>query len=370
MKAFARPWAPLGAVLALLLAAGPSPAQQPPPAQRPLPAPKAAAPREAAPSNEAALRQRIEQLEEQLVDMQVVVGTLESLAKGASAPVGAGAPGRGNAGAAAALNAADAGRLDSLETQIQALTAQLESLQEQVRALGGRSGALPPTTSLASGDPPPKGGRPGPEALPPAGRDPPIKGGRPVPETLPPPGGRGGFGAVTVSPGGPRDDIDQLLAGQAAGAPAAAGAANAPSTATLPSLSASADSDVPPKQLYETAYGYLLQRDYGAAEAAFEDFLQRFPNDPLAGNAQYWLGESLYVRGQYRSAAGAFLKGYQNYGRNAKAPESLLKLAMSLQRLGQKDAACSSFNELVSKYPSAPAHVKTSAQAERQKSGC
>ena len=89
-----------------------------------------------------------------------------------------------------------------------------------------------------------------------------------------------------------------------------------------------------PKQLYETAYGYLLQRDYGAAEAAFDEFLRRHPNDPLAGNAQYWLGESLYVRGQYRAAAGAFLKGYQTYARSAKAPESLLKLAMSLQRLG------------------------------------
>src|SRR5690242_78351 len=261
MRVFAKPCAPLGAVLALFIAAAPGAAQQPPPPQRPppSPAPKAAAPRDAAPGGEAALRQRIEQLEEQLVDMQVVVGTLESLAKGASAPVGAGAPGRGNAGAAAALNAADAGRLDSLETQIQALTAQLESLQEQVRALAGRSGALPPSTSLASGDPPPKGCRP------------------PM-ETPPPAGGRGGFGAVTVSPGGARDDIDQLLANQPAGAPAPAGAA---STGMLPSLSGPPDSEVPPKQLYETAYGYLLQRDYAAAEAAFEDFLQRFPSDAL-----------------------------------------------------------------------------------------
>jgi tol-pal system protein YbgF len=124
------------------------------------------------------------------------------------------------------------------------------------------------------------------------------------------------------------------------------------------------------KQLYETAYGYLLQRDYGAAEAAFDEFLRRHPNDPLAGNAQYWLGESLYVRGQYRAAAGAFLKGYQTYAKSAKAPESLLKLAMSLQRLGQKDAACSSFSELTTKFPSAPAHVKTTAQTERQRAGC
>jgi TolA-binding protein len=43
---------------------------------------------------------------------------------------------------------------------------------------------------------------------------------------------------------------------------------------------------------------------------------------------------------------------------------------MSLQRLGQKDAACSSFFELSAKFPNAPAHVKGSAQLERQRAGC
>jgi TolA-binding protein len=43
---------------------------------------------------------------------------------------------------------------------------------------------------------------------------------------------------------------------------------------------------------------------------------------------------------------------------------------MSLQRLGQKDAACSSYNELTTKFPSAPTHVKTTAQTERQRAGC
>src|SRR5690606_34306974 len=122
-----------------------------------------------------------------------------------------------------------------------------------------------------------------------------------------------------------------------------------------------------PKQAYEAAYGYLLQQNYSAAESAFEDFLKRYPEDALAGNAQYWLGESLYVRGQYKAAASAFLKGYQTYQRSAKAPDSLLKLAMSLDRLGQKDAACSSFEELNSRFPNAPSHVKTRAQTERQR---
>ena len=67
-----------------------------------------------------------------------------------------------------------------------------------------------------------------------------------------------------------------------------------------------------------------------------------------------------------KQAAGAFLKGYQTYAKGSKAPDSLLKLAMSLERLGQKDAACSSFGELSSKFPTAPAHIKSKAQSERQ----
>jgi tol-pal system protein YbgF len=305
--------------------------------------PKASAPpREAAAGGDAALRQRIEQLEEQLVDMQVVVGTLESLARGVTAP----AAGRQVPGPAAAIGAADAGRLDGIETQIRALAAQLEQVQEQMRALAAGAGPLPQSAN----EPPGAAPRPG---------RPQIDASQAQPE-------RTGFGSVAVSPDVKKDEIDRIL-----NAPPLSGAPPpGPHVAAAPQPGAPAESDASPKQLYETAYGYLLQRDYGAAEAAFEDFLRRHPNDPLAGNAQYWLGESLYVRGQYRAAAGAFLKGYQTYNRSAKAPENLLKLAMSLQRLGQKDAACSSYNELATKFPSAPNHVKTAAQTERQRAGC
>jgi tol-pal system protein YbgF len=289
-------------------------AQQLPPGQRPAPPPAAAG----APAD-AGLQRRVEQLEEQLVDMQVVIGTLESLAKGGAAVSGGGAsPGGG------ALSAADAGRLDALETQIRALAAQLDNLQEQVRSLGGDRRGGP---------------------------------------------GAGGFGAVTVAPEAPKapkDDLDRVFPPTGSGAPPAR-----PAPAPPGSLAAKpAETEQPAQQLYERAYGLLLQKDYGTAEASFEDFLKRHPTHPLAGNAQYWLGETFYVRGQYRPAAAAFLKGYQDYARSQKAPETLLKLAMSLQRLGQKDAACSSYNEFATKFPNPPAHIKSLAQAERQRSGC
>jgi tol-pal system protein YbgF len=352
MTSITQRWLQLSVVAVLASSLGSlAAAQQPQPGQPPRvqtpPAaagPKATAPpREAAPAGDAALRQRIEQLEEQLVDMQVVIGTLESLARGTTAP--APAAGRQMPGPAAAIGAADAGRLDAIETQIRALAAQLEQVQEQVRALAAGAGSQP----QAATDPPGAAPRPG----------------RPQIDSSPAQPERTGFGSVTVSPDARKDEIDRIL-----NAPPPSGAPPGPHTAAVPQPGAPAEADASPKQLYETAYGYLLQRDYGAAESAFDEFLRRHPNDPLAGNAQYWLGESLYVRGQYRAAAGAFLKGYQTYSKSAKAPENLLKLAMSLQRLGQKDAACSSYSELATKFPSAPTHVKNTAQTERQRAGC
>jgi tol-pal system protein YbgF len=312
---------------------------------------KTEAPPSAAAGGEQALRQRVDQLEEQLVDMQVVIGTLESLAKsgGGAAPV----PMR-SAASGGGLGPSDAARLDGMETQIRALTAQIEQLAAQVQAGSATS---------RRGD---------------AGAD-----GRTTPGAAPAPSR---FGSTTVT-SGQGDPIGSLLSGSApprrdaaAGGPAdelrrepsspggySSEALSSPTAvAGLPAESGDAN----PKQLYETAYGYLLQQDYGAAEAAFDDFLKRFSTDSLAGNAQYWLGESFYVRGNYKAAAGAFLKGYQTYAKSSKAPDSLLKLAMSLDRLGQKDAACSSFSELNTRFPTAPPHIKSRAQSERQRLGC
>jgi tol-pal system protein YbgF len=292
---------------------------------------------------DAQLRQRVEQLEEQLVDLQVVIGTLESLAKSA----GVSAPSASFRGAPSSYSGSEAGRIDGLETQVRALTAQLEQLAEQVRALGGRQSA--------------------PSAAPPFGSRDPMADPRAVhaetgaPRPTAPPGASEvpGFGSTTVRPG-EADPIGHLLSDDAQGQ-----GANR-QTALAPPL----DHGGHPKQAYETAYGYLLQQNYGAAESAFDEFLKLYPNDPLAGNAQYWLGETHFVRGDYKSAASAFLKGYQSYSKSAKAPESLLKLAMSLDRLGQRDAACSSYTELGARFPAPPAHVKTRAQSERQRLGC
>lgn len=296
----------------------------------------AATPEKPSTGGDSALRSRVEQLEEQLVDLQVTIGTLESLARNAGGASPAAAASRAPIGGGD--GGAVASRVDGLEIQLRALVAQVEQLTDQVRTLNARRSSAPDQgeTRMA--------------AVPAAPSAPPLRPSAPAEPRAP-----GGFGSMTVTPGGGNDPIGGLIGEDQP----------KPTPAAVP-----AGDGGNPKQLYETAYGYLLQQNYGAAETAFEDFLARHPGDGLAGNAQYWLGESHFVRGQYKQAAGAFLKGYQTYSRSAKAPDSLLKLAMSLDRLGQKEAACTSYGELNTRFPNAPQNIRARAESERRRIGC
>ncbi len=124
------------------------------------------------------------------------------------------------------------------------------------------------------------------------------------------------------------------------------------------------------RESYDHAYGLILRRDYEGAQKAFSRFLEVHGSSGLAGNAQYWLGESFYARRQYRRAADAFLAGYTKYSRSSKAPGSLLKLGMTLFRLNQKNAGCASLGELSRKFPKASKAIKTRAARERRRAGC
>lgn len=272
------------------------------------------------------LRERVEQLEAQLVDMRVLIGTLQSLAQG-----GGGAA-RSNGSAPPVASGGDAGRLGILETQIRALTAQVERLSDRVRALGG-------------------------------GRD----GGT----SYVPRSSRETFGSTTVTPGvggNSGDRIGNLI--ERDRTQPSMPAPVAPSAPPLQPSIAPAPRDGQAQSAYENAYGLWLQRDYPAAQASFTQFLADHPKHKLAGHAQYWLGETFFALGKYNEAAQAFLKGYQSYGSSTMAPDSLLRLAMSLEKLGHVKAACSSLGELKQRFPQAPRGVLRRLAQQRQRLGC
>ncbi len=125
-----------------------------------------------------------------------------------------------------------------------------------------------------------------------------------------------------------------------------------------------------PKEEYDLAYGYVLQKNYGPAAQAFRDFLREYPSDRLTPEAQYWLGESLFDDQKYHDAAEAFLTVSTKYGTSAKAPDALLRLGQSLAALGEKEAACASLGEVLRKYPHASISVKQSVDREQKRVHC
>lgn len=135
---------------------------------------------------------------------------------------------------------------------------------------------------------------------------------------------------------------------------------------SIETVSLSPDS---PESLYERSNESLLRRQFGEAEAGFRTFIEKYPEHSLAGSAQYWLGETYYAQSDFRQAAQAFLQGYKQYPKSRRAADSLLKLGISLNRMGQKQQACASYEAVSSEYPKA-VEARKRAQAEAKRAGC
>jgi tol-pal system protein YbgF len=130
------------------------------------------------------------------------------------------------------------------------------------------------------------------------------------------------------------------------------------------------DYGLTPKEQYDRAFGLLRQANYEDAEKAFKNFIDKNPKDKLIDNAKYWYGETLYVRGRFDESAVAFAEAYQQNPQGSKAPDSLLKLAMSLANINKTPDACTTLVELKSKFPTASAAVRSRADEERNKLSC
>jgi len=121
---------------------------------------------------------------------------------------------------------------------------------------------------------------------------------------------------------------------------------------------------------YQAAYEQILSGDYASAEAGFAEYIANNPKSKRIADANFWLGESQYSQGKFNDAAKTFLDGYKSYGKSAKAPEMLLKLAMSLAKLDSKDTACATLRQVPKAYPKASRAVITKVASEQKRLAC
>jgi len=150
-------------------------------------------------------------------------------------------------------------------------------------------------------------------------------------------------GASTPQPGQPLPDGTNGANG--------AGATNLPAAPGAPAPQTQA----PPLQ--DTYQGGL--RDYNAAHydlasSEFGDVLQYYPNDDLAGNAQFYLGEIAYKQQKYKDAIKAYNAVLENFSGSPKAPAAQLRKGLALLQLSQRESGVHELRSLIQRYPQTP----------------
>ncbi|MCI4663534.1 MAG: tol-pal system protein YbgF [Neomegalonema sp.] len=247
--------------------------------------------------------------------------------------------------------AGDPAKVEALEAEVKRLQSEIERISfESRRALRSRDTQIDELLARISVLEKKAGVTPPPSAAPAA-----------TPAPTPAPAAKPSMSAVAAAPGA----LGELTT------PATPGAKSVTDAPIFEDGRKSATAVAPTKgATYESALEYLRARDLANAEKAFLGFIAANPKDPRVGEATYWLGETYYVRGQYPNAARSFLKSFKEHPTGAKAPDSLLRLGVTLAQLRQKAEACASFEQVSVRYPDAPASLLRRARVEAKRAGC
>lgn len=124
------------------------------------------------------------------------------------------------------------------------------------------------------------------------------------------------------------------------------------------------------KKSYDLALAALKSGKLEQAEEQFSNFITLYPKSTLQSNAYFWHGETFFKRGMFEKAAISYLKGYKGSPKGVKAPDSLLKLALSLGELKKKPEACNMLLKLESEFPNRAATSIKRTKDAKIKFGC
>jgi tol-pal system protein YbgF len=102
---------------------------------------------------------------------------------------------------------------------------------------------------------------------------------------------------------------------------------------------------------YRDAYETFHKGDLEGARRKFEAFLKQYPNTELSGNAQFWIGETYYLKKDYEKAILEYEKAIAKYPEGDKIPAAIFKQALAFLELGDKTNAKNLLKRVIEKYP-------------------
>ena len=187
-------------------------------------------------------------------------------------------------------------RLDTMSTQVQGLSDNLEEIKSRLGKLNQQLVDLQNTVQSVDAK---------------------ISGGSVPPGAAPASSPSGG--AIT----------------QPTGSPASSPSGSAPSADTL----------------YSNGLRDITSGKYDLARSEFQDYLKYYGDTDLASNAQFYLGEIAYSQRQYSQAVSEYEKVLTNYPKSFKLAPARLKKGMALIEMGQKTPGVKELREVVKRYP-------------------
>jgi tol-pal system protein YbgF len=189
-------------------------------------------------------------------------------------------------------------RLDTMSTQVQGLSDNLEEIKSRLGKLNQQLVDLQNTVQSVDAKI--------------SGNAPPTSGSISGPGASSSPSGGGGFAPTAGAASGP-----------------------APSADTL----------------YSNGLRDITSGKYDLARSEFQDYLKYYGDTDLASNAQFYLGEIAYSQRNYDQAVSEYDRVLTNYPKSFKLAPARLKKGMALIEQGQKQAGVRELREVVKRYP-------------------
>lgn len=119
------------------------------------------------------------------------------------------------------------------------------------------------------------------------------------------------------------------------------------------------------EKLYAGALALYSGRDYQQATLKFEEFVNKYPEHKLAGNAQYWIGECYYSQRRFAEAADEFAKVETDFPTSLKVPAALFKIGLSFAELKKMPEARAALERIIERHGQTEEAAKAREKLER-----
>ena len=117
--------------------------------------------------------------------------------------------------------------------------------------------------------------------------------------------------------------------------------------------------------LYKDAYETFQKGNLEGARRKFEAFLKQYPNTELSDNAQFWIGETYFLKKDFEKAILEYEKAIVKYPEGDKIPAALFKQALAFLELGDKTNARNLLKRVIERYP----HSEQAEMAKKRLEG-